>query len=53
MIHHSPADWLMHHLVDEAAPELEHLLAGVPCGGPSDNRKYFGELHPSQCWSAH
>jgi hypothetical protein len=40
MIRHSPADWMMRHLVGEATPELEHLREGAPLCGPSVSRKY-------------
>jgi len=29
MIRHSPAYWMMRHLVGEATPELEHLREGA------------------------
>jgi hypothetical protein len=40
MIRHSPADWMIRHLIGEATPELEHLRGCVALCGPSASRKY-------------
>ena len=40
MIHRSLADLMMHHLVSEVTPELEHLCADTVFNGPSASREY-------------
>jgi hypothetical protein len=40
MIRHSPAYWMMRHLVDEATPWVEHLREDAALCGPSVGRKY-------------
>jgi hypothetical protein len=39
MIHHGLADLMIHHLVSEAMPELEHLRSDATCNDRGASRK--------------
>jgi hypothetical protein len=41
VIRHSPADWMMRHLVSEGNAELKHLRKGTVLCGASISRKVF------------